>query len=186
MARVKKNIITQGLSGKIGKRLVFKNYGNVTVVSAYPDMSRVKLSVRQKQENKRFKDAMDYARKQMADPIAKAAYKSRATGLQKPHNIAIADFYHPPVIGQVDVSISKAGQADRIFVEATDDFKVVKLEVEISEQDEKKNESGQAMQINEVKWLYVVQGVYESAEGLKIIVRAWDTPGNCTEKVVSS
>lgn len=186
MARIKNNIITQGLSGKIGKRFVFKNYGDVTVVSAYPDMSHVKLSVRQKKENKRFKDAMEYARKQMADPTAKAEYKSRATGLQKPHNIAIADFYHPPVIGQIDASISQAGQADRIFVEATDDFKVVKVEVEITGRDEKQKEYGHAMQINDVKWLYVIQGVYASSEGLKITVRAWDKPGNCTEKVVSS
>lgn len=186
MAQVKDNIITKGLSGRVGKNLVFKNYGSKTVVSAYPDMSRVKLSAKQKKENNRFRKAMVYAKDQMADPVARKSYKEKATGLQKAHNVAIADFYHPPEIGHVDVSIAKTGQADRIFIEATDDFLVAKVEVEISGEEGSRKESGQAMLINEGKWLYVVQGVYPSVDGLKIIVKAWDKPGNCTEKVLES
>ena len=186
MAQVKDNIITKGLSGRVGKNIVFKNYGSKTVVSAYPDMSNIKLSAKQKKENNRFKEAMAYAKGQMGDPDSGAAYKARATGLQKPHNVAIADFYHPPEIGHVDVSIAKTGQADRIFIDATDDFMVVKVEVEITGEEGSQNESGQAMPINEGKWLYVVQGVYPSVEGLKITVRAWDKPGNCTAKILES
>jgi hypothetical protein len=186
MAQIKENIILKGLSGRVGKNLVFKHYGNKTVVSAYPDMSKVKLSAKQKKENERFRKAMAYARSQMSDPESKAAYKAKATGLQKPHNLAIADFYHPPDIGHVDVSISKANRADRIFIEASDDFLVLKIEVEITGVDGNQNEIGQAMQINEGKWLYVVQGVYSSANGLKITVRAWDKPGNCTVKILST
>jgi len=186
MAQVKKNFIIKGLSGRIGKNMVFKNYGSKTVVSAYPDMSKVKLSAKQKKENKRFKEAMTYARSQMSDPDSKSAYKSKTTGLQKPHNLAIADFYNPPVIGHVDVSIAKTGQADRIFIDATDDFMVVRVEVGITGEEGLPIETGQAMQINEGKWLYVVQGVYPSVEGLSITVRAWDKPGNCTEKVLKS
>jgi hypothetical protein len=180
MAQIKENIILKGLSGRVGKNLVFKHYGNKTVVSAYPDMSKVKLSAKQKKENKRFRKAMAYARSQMSDPESKAAYKAKATGLQKPHNVAIADFYHSPEIGHVDVSISRDNRADRIFIEAWDDFMVIKVEVELTGDDGKQNEMGRAMQINEDKWLYVVQGIYSSAEGLKITVRAWDKPGNCT------
>ncbi len=186
MALVKDNIIIKGLSGRVGKHIVFKNYGSKTVVSAYPDMSRVKLSAKQKKENERFRKAMAYARSQMSDPEARSAYEEKATGLQKPHNVAIADFYHPPVIGQVDVSIAKTGQADRIFIEATDDFMVVKVEVEITGEEGSEKEKGQAMPVREGKWLYVVQGVYSSPEELKIAVRAWDKPGNCTEKILSS
>lgn len=184
MAQVKKNFIIKGLSGRVGRNLVFKNYGSKTVVSAYPDMSKVKLSVKQKKENKRFKEAMAYAKSQMSDPDSKAAYKAKTIGLQKPHNLAIADFYHPPEIGHVDVSIAKSGQADRIFIEATDDFMVVKVDVEITGAEGYRNESGEAMPVNEGKWLYVVQGVYPSVEGLKITVKAWDKPGNCTVKIL--
>ncbi len=184
MAQVKDNIITKGLSGRVGKNVVFKNYGSKTVVSAYPDMSKVKLSAKQKKENNRFKEAMAYARNQLSDPESKAAYRAKAAGLQKPHNVAIADFYHPPEIGHVDVSISKLNQADRIFVEATDDFMVVRVEVEITDEDGNQNETGQALKISEGKWLYVVKGVYPSVEGLKITVRAWDKPANCSVKIL--
>ncbi|OFY66674.1 MAG: hypothetical protein A2Y71_09030 [Bacteroidetes bacterium RBG_13_42_15] len=186
MAQVKQNIILKGLSGRVGKNIVFKNYGNKTIVTAYPDMSKVKFSAKQKEENKRFREAMSYARAQMADPDSKAAYKARIKGLQKPHNIAIADFYNPPEIGHVDVSISKASQADRIFIEASDDFMVVRVEVKITNKDGSQKETGQAQQIKEGRWLYVVHEIYPSVEGLTITVRVWDKPGNCTVKVLES
>ena len=50
MARIHSNIITQGLSGQIGQQVVFKRYGKKTVVSRYPDMSKVKPSKKQKKE----------------------------------------------------------------------------------------------------------------------------------------
>ena len=182
MARVKQNALVKGLSGKIGKSFVFKTYGNVTIVSAYPDMSKVKLSAKQKKENKKFKEAMVWAKSQMSDPESKAIYKARATGMQKPHNLAIADFYHPPVIGNCEVSISQPGKADQISIEAQDDFMVVKVEVEIKGKDGKQFEIGYAQEIRENRWQYVVQRVYPSADGLSIIIRAYDRPGNCTEK----
>jgi hypothetical protein len=186
MARLKENIIIKGLSGRVGKHFIFKQYGSRTIISAYPDMSRVKLSAKQKKENNRFRKAMAYARSQMSDPGSKAAYKARVKGLQKPHNVAIADFYNPPVIDDVDVSISEAGQADRIFIDARDDFMVVRVEVEIANTDQSMKETGQAQQIGESRWLYVVREVYPSAKGLTIHVRVWDKPGNCTVKVLES
>ncbi len=44
------NIKIQLLSGTIGKQLVVKQYVDKTVVSKYPDMSRVKARERQKQK----------------------------------------------------------------------------------------------------------------------------------------
>ncbi len=186
MARLKENIIIKGLSGRVGKRFIFKQYGDKTIVSAYPDMSRVKLSAKQKRENNRFRKAVVYAKSQMSDPDSKAAYKAKAIGLQKPHNVAIADFYNPPVIDNVDVSISEAGQADRIFIDARDDFMVTKVEVEITDTDQSRKEIGEAQQINEGRWLYVVREVYPSAKGLTIHARVWDKPGNCTVKTLKS
>ena len=49
MARVAANaFLLKGLRGHIGKEIVFKKYGNKTVVTRYPDMSNVKPSVRRK------------------------------------------------------------------------------------------------------------------------------------------
>ncbi|MBN2213642.1 MAG: hypothetical protein JW723_05305 [Bacteroidales bacterium] len=186
MARLKERNIIKGLSGRVGKNFIFKQYGSKTIISVYPDMSKVRLSAKQKKENNRFREAMAYARSQMSDPDAKAAYKAKAKDMQKPHNVAIADFYNPPEIDYVDVSISKAGQADRIFIDAKDDFMVVRVEVEITSDDGNQKETGQAMQINENRWLYVVREVYHTAEGLTVTIRALDKPGNCTVKVLES
>ena len=58
MAEVKNNIVTHGMSGSIGKQLVFKRYGNRTIVSAMPDMSKVVKSKKQKSENTKFRQSI--------------------------------------------------------------------------------------------------------------------------------
>jgi hypothetical protein len=50
MARVKRNVIIQRTSGSVGKQVVLKHYGNVTITSNFPDMSRVDLTSKQKEE----------------------------------------------------------------------------------------------------------------------------------------
>lgn len=57
-----KSILTQELSGKIGRELVFRQWGGKTIVSRYPDMSKRKLSKKQKQVNETMADA-NYAAK---------------------------------------------------------------------------------------------------------------------------
>ena len=63
-----------GISGQIGKRLVFKRYGRKTVVTRYPDMSGVVLSPQQRACNNRFAAAVAYARSVLQDPVLKAAF----------------------------------------------------------------------------------------------------------------
>jgi hypothetical protein len=50
MARVHKNPLLKGVRGKIGDSIVVKQYKYGTVISAVPDMSRVKRTVLQKKE----------------------------------------------------------------------------------------------------------------------------------------
>lgn len=72
-----KNLLVQHLSGHIGKQLVFKQYGDKTVVSKYPDMSRRKLSREQKKINKRMAEANEEARWIMADEKLRAEAQVR-------------------------------------------------------------------------------------------------------------
>jgi hypothetical protein len=62
------------MSGQLNKELVFKQYGDKTVVSKYPDMSKRTLSSKQIQVNERM-EAANYAAKEiMADvELCKAA-----------------------------------------------------------------------------------------------------------------
>ncbi len=178
MARVKHNIITQGISGNLERKILFKHYGNKTIISTFPDRSKVKLTEGQKKENNRFREAMAYARSQMADPVAKAEYKAKAKGLQKPHNVAIADFYHPPEIKNMDMTGFHGQKNDAIIIHAVDDFKVVKVTLSINDSKGMVLETGEALQINKWKWKYTVEKNYDTAESLQITVSAWDKPGN--------
>jgi hypothetical protein len=61
------NFILQKLSGRLGKQIVFKQYGDKTVVSKYPDMTKRKLSPNQIQINKLMEEANYHAKNILAN-----------------------------------------------------------------------------------------------------------------------
>jgi len=72
MAISKNNLVTETLSGKVGN-IIFKNYNNKTVISKYPDMSKVVKTDKQKENQLRFKAAQAYAKSILSDPERKIA-----------------------------------------------------------------------------------------------------------------
>jgi hypothetical protein len=74
MARLPKGHPLTGITGKIDNTIVFKNYSYGTVVSSYPDMSRIKVSIRQKRERSKFADAVSYAQKINRNPELKKKF----------------------------------------------------------------------------------------------------------------
>ncbi len=58
---ISENMLLKKLSGHLGKQIVVKQYGDKTVISAYPDMSRRKLSKKQKKVNETMYEANVYA-----------------------------------------------------------------------------------------------------------------------------
>ena len=68
MARLHSNDPLSQLSGHIGKKVVVKQYTNKTIVTAYPDMSKVKPSKKQKAKRSIFKEAVAYAQHINRDP----------------------------------------------------------------------------------------------------------------------
>lgn len=73
MAISKNNIVTESLSGKVGN-VIFKNYGNKTVISKYPDMSKVVKSAKQMENQYQFSAAHAYAKRIISDPVKKLAF----------------------------------------------------------------------------------------------------------------
>jgi len=59
---ISESLLLKKLSGHLGKQIVFKQYGNTTVVSKYPNMSNRKLSAKQKEVNETMADANYWAR----------------------------------------------------------------------------------------------------------------------------
>lgn len=64
---ISENFFLRKLSGHVGRELVFKQYGDKTVVSKYPDMSKRKLSVKQKRVNEIMENANYEAKRIIAD-----------------------------------------------------------------------------------------------------------------------
>jgi hypothetical protein len=77
MATSENNLLLKNLSGHIGKQVVIKQYGNKTVMSKYPDMSKRKLSAKQKQVNRNMEAANDFAKTIMADDAERNATQLR-------------------------------------------------------------------------------------------------------------
>ena len=63
------------ISGTIGKELVFKRYKDKTVVSKYPDMTKVRPSPRQKNERSFFREAIKFAQLVNRIPELRALYE---------------------------------------------------------------------------------------------------------------
>ena len=59
---ISENLLLKKLSGHLGKQIVFKQYGDKTVVTKYPDMSRRKLSPKQLRINEIMEEANEKAK----------------------------------------------------------------------------------------------------------------------------
>ena len=122
------------------------------------------LSKGQKEHHRRFQAAAAYA--QMAsrrEPI----YAERAAGtLKNAYNVALGDWFHPPVIHQLE----RKGSAIRIQV--SDDVMVARVRVVVLGERRKTLEQGDATKGKGDWWEYVPH------EAGKVIVEAWDLAGN--------
>lgn len=84
----------KGFSGNIDRQLLFRQSGGKTIVSKFPDRSAVIYSEKQKQERRRFADAVSFARVVVADQGLKEVYsiKAHVLGFRSAWNVAIAEY----------------------------------------------------------------------------------------------
>jgi len=172
MAKIHDNIIMQGLSGKLGNKLVFRTLRDgTTVVCKVPNFTDRKLSKAQKEHHKRFQDASAYAKNaSRTQPI----YAQLAAGtLKNAYNVALGDWFHPPVIQRVE----RRGKLLR--VKASDDVMVAGVQVMILDEQGRALEKGEGIKGRGAWWEYT-----PTAEG-KVVVKARDLAGNVAEMEVS-
>ena len=67
----------QGIKGAVGKQLVFKQYGDKTVVTKYPNMKDIVPSEAQKEKRSLFREAIAYASSITRHPQKKAEYQKK-------------------------------------------------------------------------------------------------------------
>lgn len=89
-----KSTFLKNFSGKIGKEFVVKQYGDTTVISAYPNMKNRKLSVKQIKNNDLMKLANIRARTIIADPKQRDEHLLRLNVTRnKLYTALIRDFF---------------------------------------------------------------------------------------------
>ena len=83
-----------GYRGSINRQFLFRQCGGKTILSRFPDRSKVIYSERQKKAQKRFSEAVDFARVVIKEPGLKDIYCVRASllGFRSAWNLAIAEF----------------------------------------------------------------------------------------------
>jgi hypothetical protein len=183
MAESKNNIVTHGLSGMLGDMLVFRNFGGKTIVATKPKASTNPPSEAQKLQRARFQQATLYGKGALADEALKAGYEAAAPDGVTAYNIAVADFMHAPNISRVDVSKYTGRPGETIEMEVSDDFRVAAVRISVYNPDGSLVEEGDAQQqANPLKWVYTTTATNDSLSGDKIVIRAYDLPGNTTEQ----
>jgi hypothetical protein len=183
MAKVKNNIILKGLSGDLGKQLrirTSKVTGRTSVQAIMDFESKGKDSPAQQAQRHAFRDAEAYADLHKADPV----YIAKARGKERqPKNVAMADWFHPPSILEIDLGGWRGRASERVRILAADDVQVAGVRVEIRDESGALLEAGQASLDITQWWEYTVQG---RARGeCSLTVYASDLPGNVTQESAS-
>jgi hypothetical protein len=183
MAKSKNNVITHGLSGKIGDMLVFSQRAGKTIVGKLPDRSHTQSSSKQQSITKKFQEAVIYAKAAIKDPATKAAYDAVTTEGQSAYNVAIADLFNAPDIESIDLSGYTGKPGETIQIVATDDFMVKEVSVAIYNPDGSLVENGLAVaDATHNHFIYTTTAINADLNGDKIVIKASDLPGNLTEK----
>lgn len=188
MAHVKNNIVTEGLSGKLGNTIVFRQWGGKTVVAVKPTSTKREPTEKQKEQHLRFRKGSRYAQQAIQNPTLKAAYQQETRGGQSAYNVAMADFLNQPDITELDLGTYTGTKGHAFTIQAEDDHLVADVQVAIYNPAGNLLEQGPAeLHDNGVDWVYTTQKAIGQPKGSKLVVQASDLPGNVTtlEKVLA-
>lgn len=178
MAKIRKNIVIQGLSGSLGDQLVIKqDKAGRTIIAASPtvDPNRTYTEAQQAQQEK-FREATTYAK----DAKTQEVYQEKAEGTPKtPYNVAMADWFHAPEVQEIDVEGWTGEAGEVIRIKAVDDVQVTQVTVLITNNSGTVLEQGAAVNTGSGWWTYTTQS--SSAEASRIVASARDLPGNVAQ-----
>ena len=183
MAKVRKNLVIQGLSGSLGEQLVIRHdRAGRTIVAVSPsfDPNRTFTS-EQLQVQERFRQATAYAKAAQEEDV----YVEKADGKAvSAYNVAVADWFHAPEILEVDLSAWDGVQGQVIRVKVMDDVQVTQVNVVITDEQGDAIEQGVANHEGGLWWSYTTT---ENASGTpRVVASARDLPGNITNLEVTN
>ena len=133
-----------------------------TILCVKPDFSRRKLSEGQQAHHGRFREGAAYVRDAAkSEPV----YAELAAGTMKTaYNIALADWFHPPVIHRVEL------QDGTVRIRASDDVCVAQVTVTILDETGNVVQQGPAVQAQPKWWDFTP--TLPLLSGYKVVVEA--------------
>ncbi|MBC8033010.1 MAG: hypothetical protein H7Y03_02620 [Chitinophagaceae bacterium] len=177
MAKVSRGSLFHGCSGKMGN-LVFRTRGNVTTVSKWQGSKKTKPSVRQEKVQGNFGRAAKYAKEAIRDAALVALYTPKAVDGKSVYNVAFADAFHSPVVEAIDATGYRGEVGGTILIKATDDFKVARVSISVFSGEDGLIETGDAVVREDGIWMFTAMERNRDWEDCRVLVMAWDLPGN--------
>lgn len=183
MARVTRNSLLRGISGKLGP-LVVRQVGDQTIVQAAEGPGpRAPRSPKQQAHLDRMYRAQCYAKAQVQEPTAKVRY---ATGIDQrrtsAYTVAVADFMNLPVVTALLTSHYHGQPHDPTTITATDDFAVAAVYVSLYAPAGTLLEAGPAALLPDGRWRYLAQTTQPTLAGLRLEAEAHDYAGNVARR----
>lgn len=99
MAKSNNNVITHGLSGKVGDIIVFSQRGGKTIISKAPKKRTGEPSPKAKAQQEKFQQAVIYGKSIINDPTKKEQYSVEG---KSAFNVAVADLLNAPKIQEIN------------------------------------------------------------------------------------
>jgi hypothetical protein len=165
MAKIRKNLFLQGVSGSVGGQLVLRHMRDGrTILCAMPDFSSREFSSKQISHQQRFQEAAAYARKAAKEQPLYA--ELAADTMKTAYNIALSDWFHPPAIKRIE------RQGETLRVQARDNVRVERVWVTVLD-GEKVVEQAEATEVGSDWWQLPTPGA-----GGRMVVMAKDLAGN--------
>lgn len=178
MAKVKDNLVTEGLSGKLGKRLVFRTGKNgKTVLAVRPTYSEDReYNDAQLAQQEAFRMATIYAKVAQDQPLYQALAKDSESSA---YNLAVADWFGKPQVLSINANGWSGQSGHTIAIKAKDDTKVTSVRVVIHNNGTILEE-GEAIPSNQdgLLWTYITTTNVAAAPGILLDANAYDLAGN--------
>lgn len=177
MAKVIPKPETPALQGKLGDIVYKKINGKLFATQrAVPQKPR---TAKQEAWNRRFAKASSFAMGVKRDPALLAFYEpiAKARGVRM-REVILSDAFSAPVITAVDLSGYRGQAGGVILVRATDNFGVRQVRVWLHVEGVG-DEYGQAEAAGDA-WRYTATQTMPAGTAVRIVVSAFDRPGNET------
>jgi hypothetical protein len=180
MTKIKNNPIMAGASGMLGNVVVYRKQRGQLIMANRPTTRDV-LTPNQELAKSKFLRAVQYAKKQIADPITKAGYQPGANSRYvSAYAAAVADYLKAPQVNAIITPGYAGATGNTIEVRATDNFKIVSVHVALFKADGTLLEQGDALLTEGTVDAFIYTATLANAPvvGTKVLVTVRDKPGN--------